>query len=60
MLFSVNFQWMRDGALAPELSISLSALVHGKREVFWSFPGELSTTRFLVVPHFRLDRTITV
>ncbi|MBS1371208.1 MAG: hypothetical protein HPZ91_14750 [Lentisphaeria bacterium] len=60
MTFSVNFLWMRDGALAPELSITLPAVVHGKREPFWSFPGELDTVRFLVVPHFRLDRTITV
>ena len=60
MTFSVNFAWMRDGALAPELSISLSAAVHGRREPFWSFPGELSSVRFLLVPHFRPEGTITV
>ena len=60
MMFSVNFRWMRNGALAPELSISLSAVVHGRREPFWSFPGELTSVRFLLVPHALPQVTITV
>ena len=60
MVFSVNFDWVRDGALAPELSISLAAAVHGRREPFWSFPGELDSVHFLLVSHFRSAGTISV
>lgn len=60
MAFSVNFAWMRNGALAPDLSISLSAIVHGAREPFWSISGKFAPIRFLLLPHFRSEATITV
>ena len=60
MKFSLSQLWGSCGIPFAELSISLPAPVYGKRELFLSFPGELETVRFLVVPHVLPDRTITV
>lgn len=60
MVFSVNQLWERCEIPDPELSITLSAPVCGKREFFLSLSGESQVPDFMIVPHFKSDWTITV